>query len=75
MATVEDGPNKGRRFIVREEQGVLNRSIYWINVLDPEPRATTGAAEFAAAMARRDAPRLAMMLTRPRGCAPCCPPP
>jgi len=37
LATVPDGPNQGKNFIIREEVGVLNRSIYWINVLDPEP--------------------------------------
>ncbi len=44
LATIADGPNKGKAFIVREEQGVINRGIYWINVLDPEPGAPAGAA-------------------------------
>jgi len=42
LATVADGPNKGKNFIIREEAGVLNRSIYWINVLDPSPQAKPG---------------------------------
>ncbi|MBI2706273.1 MAG: hypothetical protein HYX32_13410 [Actinobacteria bacterium] len=44
LATVKDGPNQGKPFIIREEAGVLNRSIYWIDVLDPQP----AAAEFDA---------------------------
>lgn len=41
LTTVKDGPNAGKSFIIREEAGVLNRSIYWINVLDPEPASPT----------------------------------
>jgi len=37
VATVTEGPNAGKRYIIREEAGVINRSIYWITVLDPEP--------------------------------------
>jgi hypothetical protein len=42
LATVADGPNRGKNFIIREEAGVLNRSIYWINVLDPDPKVEGG---------------------------------
>jgi hypothetical protein len=42
LATVADGPNQGKNFIIREETGVLNRSIYWIDVLDPEPKIEGG---------------------------------
>lgn len=43
LATITSGPRAGKNHIVREEAGVLNRSIYWINVLDPEP-GTNGPA-------------------------------
>ncbi len=41
VANVSDGPNQNKRFIVRTETGVLNRSIYWIDVLDPQPSRST----------------------------------
>ena len=38
VVTIEDGPNAGKPFIMRTERGVLNRGIYAITVLDPEPK-------------------------------------